>query len=79
MEFPTPSDAINETMLHPRLLGAVSQLLGTHVWDLRLTQSETWAEGCLRKAAPEIDQLRLENASLREELSTLRGRCEREP
>ena len=44
MEFPTPSDAINEITLHPRLLGAVSQLLGTHVWDLRLTQSEPWAK-----------------------------------
>ena len=44
MEFPTPSDAINEITLHPRLLGAVSQLLGTHVWNLRLTQSEPWAK-----------------------------------
>jgi len=44
MEFPTPSDAINQITLHPRLLGAVSQLLATVVWDLRLTQSEPWAK-----------------------------------
>jgi hypothetical protein len=44
MEFPTASDAINEITLHPRLLGAVAQLLRTHVWDLRLTQSEPWAK-----------------------------------
>lgn len=42
MEFPTPSDAINEITLHPRLLGAISQLLGVRVRDLRLTQSEPW-------------------------------------
>lgn len=44
MEFPTPSDAINEITLHPRLLAAVSQLLGLRVQDLRLTQSEPWAK-----------------------------------
>jgi hypothetical protein len=44
MEFPSPSDSINEITLHPRLIGAVSQLLGVDVWDLRLTQSEPWAK-----------------------------------
>jgi hypothetical protein len=44
MEFPTPSGAINEITLHPRLLGAVSQLLGLRIEDLRLTQSEPWAK-----------------------------------
>ena len=42
MEFPTASNAINEITLHPRLLGAVSQLLGIAVRDCRLTQSEAW-------------------------------------
>jgi hypothetical protein len=44
MEFPSPSDSINLITLHPRLIGAVSQLLGVHVWSLRLTQSEPWAK-----------------------------------
>lgn len=42
MEFPSPSDALNEITLHGRLLGAVSQLLGVRTEDLRLTQSEAW-------------------------------------
>ena len=42
MEFPTRSDAINDITLHPRLLRAVSQLLGIRIRDLRLTQSEPW-------------------------------------
>ena len=44
MEFPSPSNSINEITLHPRLVGAVSQLLDRHAWDLRLTQSEPWAK-----------------------------------
>jgi len=56
MEFPTPSDAINEITLHPRLLGAVSQLLGIRVRDLRLTQSEPWPKyGRQRRAAGKLD------------------------
>jgi hypothetical protein len=56
MEFPTPSNAINEITLDPRLLGAVSQLLGVHVWDLRLTQSEPWAKyGRVNKAGGRFD------------------------
>ncbi len=56
MEFPTPSDAINEITLHPRLLGAVSQLLGVRVRDLRLTQSEPWPKyGRQRRAAGRLD------------------------
>jgi len=42
MEFPTPSDALNEITLHPRLLAAATQLLGIRNEDLRLTQSEAW-------------------------------------
>ena len=42
MEFPSPSDAANELTLHPRMLGAVAQLLGTPVEELRLTQSDLW-------------------------------------
>ena len=44
LEFPTESDAVNQITLHPRLLGAVSQLLGLRVLDLRLTQSEPWVK-----------------------------------
>ncbi len=44
MEFPAPSDAINEITMYPRLLGAASQLLGLRIQDLRLTQSEPWAK-----------------------------------
>ena len=42
LEFPTPSDALNEITLHPRLLAAAAQLLGIRNEDLRLTQSEAW-------------------------------------
>ena len=42
MEFPASSDAVNEMTLHPRLLGAVAQLLGVAVDALRLTQSDLW-------------------------------------
>ena len=56
MEFPTPSDAINEITLHPRLLSAVSQLLGVRIRDLRLTQSEPWPKyGRQRQAAGRLD------------------------
>ncbi len=56
MEFPSPSDSINEITLHPRLLGAVSQLLGVHIWNLRLTQSEPWAKyGRANRASGRLD------------------------
>lgn len=56
MEFPSPSDSINEITLHPRLLGAVSQLLGVHIWNLRLTQSEPWAKyGRANRAGGRLD------------------------
>jgi len=56
MEFPTPSDAINQITLHPRLLAAAAQLLGVHEWDLRLTQSEPWAKyGRAEKSAGRFD------------------------
>lgn len=42
--FPSASDAVNHITLHPRLLEAVAQLLGTAVPDLRLTQSDLWAK-----------------------------------
>ena len=42
LEFPTSSDAFNALTLHPRLLGALSQLLGAEPADLRLTQSLVW-------------------------------------
>uniref|UniRef100_A0A0G4HX87 Uncharacterized protein n=1 Tax=Chromera velia CCMP2878 TaxID=1169474 RepID=A0A0G4HX87_9ALVE len=40
LEFPTGETACDSFTLHPRLLKAVSQLLGTE--DLRLTQSDVW-------------------------------------
>ena len=40
LAFPSAaSAAINEVTLHPRLLGAVAQLLGVSTLSLRLTQS----------------------------------------
>jgi len=44
LTFPAESDAVNEITLHPKLLGAVAQLLGIAVPDLRLTQSDLWAK-----------------------------------
>lgn len=56
MEFPSPSDAINEITLHPRLLMAISQLLGLRIRDLRLTQSEAWPKyGHTREAESPLD------------------------
>ena len=40
--FPSPSAAANEITLHPRLLAAVSELLGAGVRELRLSQSDLW-------------------------------------
>ena len=40
--FPAASDATNEATLHPRLLGAVAELLGVGVRELRLSQSDLW-------------------------------------
>lgn len=42
--FPATSSAVNTITLHPRLLGAVSQLLGTEPTNIRLTQSDLWAK-----------------------------------
>ncbi len=42
MAFPAESEALNALTLHPRLLGAVAQLLGVEVAELRLTQSDLW-------------------------------------
>ena len=40
--FPSQSPGLNEVTLHANLLQAVADLLGTHVTDLRLTQSDLW-------------------------------------
>ena len=40
--FPSTSDAFNAVTLHPRLLGAIAQLLDVPVTELRLTQSDLW-------------------------------------
>jgi ectoine hydroxylase-related dioxygenase (phytanoyl-CoA dioxygenase family) len=44
MTFPSRSEAVNAITLHPRLLGAVAQLLDVPVAELRLTQSDLWAK-----------------------------------
>ena len=50
MEFPAESYAVNALTLHPRLLTALTQLLGVDVADLRLTQSDLWPK--YGRAAP---------------------------
>lgn len=40
--FPAESAPCNEVTLHPALLGAVADLLGVSVMDIRLTQSDLW-------------------------------------
>lgn len=40
--FPTLNEAFDRITLHPRVLGAVAQLLDRPVADLRLTQSDLW-------------------------------------
>lgn len=42
LEFPAELPAVNDLTLHPRLLGAVAQLLGVEITELRLTQSDLW-------------------------------------
>ena len=42
--FPSDCVELNEITLHPRLLGAVAQLLDCPVRELRLTQSDLWAK-----------------------------------
>lgn len=51
LNFPSRSDAFNAVTLHPRLLGAISQLLGVAAVDLRLTQSDLWPKYGRTKAA----------------------------
>lgn len=40
--FPSGSVAFNSVTLYPALLGAVAELLGTSIAELRLTQSDLW-------------------------------------
>jgi Phytanoyl-CoA dioxygenase (PhyH) len=42
--FPSSSAAVNAITLHPHLLRAVAQLLGTASAGIRLTQSDLWAK-----------------------------------
>jgi hypothetical protein len=54
--FPSAMAGINEVTLHPRLLGAVGQLLDTPIGSLRLTQSELWAKyGHTERSAGALD------------------------
>ena len=40
--FPSQIGALNDVTLHPRVMGAVAQLLGVEISDLRLSQSDLW-------------------------------------
>ncbi len=42
MEFPTGHPAVDSITLHPRMLGAVAELLSVPVREIRLTQSDLW-------------------------------------
>lgn len=42
VNFPSRLAGLNEITLHPRLLAAVAQLLGTRIAGLRLSQSDLW-------------------------------------
>ena len=44
LAFPTEVESINALTLHPRILGAVSELLEQEPSELRLTQSDVWAK-----------------------------------
>ena len=44
LNFPSQTSALNELTLHPNLLKAVADLLGTEIIDLRLTQSDLWSK-----------------------------------
>jgi hypothetical protein len=51
LTFPATSRAFNDLTLHPRLLRAVSELLGVGVTDIRLTQSDLWPKYGREKGA----------------------------
>lgn len=51
-DFPCDSDALNRMAVHPKLIAAVSALLGTR--DIELTQSVAWAK--YGRDAPNRDQ-----------------------
>jgi hypothetical protein len=42
LQFPATRASVNEITLHPRLLGAIAQLLDVSERELRLTQSDLW-------------------------------------
>ena len=56
LNFPAQNRAFNQVTLHPRLLTAISELLGTPVPRLRLTQSDLWPKyGREEKTAGPLD------------------------
>lgn len=56
VNFPTRVAGFNDTTLHPRLLGAVAQLLGREPSGLRLSQSDLWPKyGRTEQAAGQYD------------------------
>jgi hypothetical protein len=58
LNFPSTIDAFNELTLHPRLLGAVSELLDVTIADLRLSQSDLWPKyGREEKSAGVLDNM----------------------
>jgi len=55
--FPSQTVALNQLTLHSNLLQAVSDLLGTEVNDLRLTQSDLWPKyGRVSKSSEQDNQ-----------------------
>ena len=56
LNFPSTLPGFNDLTLHPRLLGAVAQLLDTAVTELRLSQSDLWPKyGRVEKTAGALD------------------------
>lgn len=54
--FPSSNPAFDAVTLHPRILGAVAQLLDRGVDGLRLTQSNLWPKYGRRRGSEEADQ-----------------------
>ncbi len=56
--FPSNIGQLNTLTLHPRLLNAVSSLLGTAIEDIRLSQSDLWPKyGRTEKSAGALDNM----------------------
>ncbi len=65
LTFPAQSRAFNAVTLHPRLLGAISQLLDVAATDIRLTQSDLWPKYGRTGPARALDNHALDNSDQR--------------